>query len=121
MADHGGSAGRGERELAAYLAEVARRPPLTRDEEAELVVAAVQGGSDVARRRLIEAHLDLVVDIARRFEGEGRLPLLDLIQEGNSGLVHAAERFDWRQGFRFQTYATWWIRQSLTRAIARAA
>jgi RNA polymerase primary sigma factor len=85
-------------------------------EDRTILVATVRRG-DAAQRRLVESNLRLVVSIARRYVGRG-MALLDLIQEGNLGLMRAVERFDYRRGFRFSTYATWWIRQSITRAIA---
>ena len=78
---------------------------------------SLEHGDHRARRRLIESNLRLVVSVARRYSGRG-LSFLDLIQEGNLGLMKAVERYDWRLGHRFSTYATWWIRQSVTRALA---
>ena len=102
--------------VKAYLKEIGRVPLLTPEQEAGLARAARAGDMD-ARRRLSEANLRLVVSVAKRYAGRG-LPFLDLIQEGNLGLMKAAEKFEPDRGFKFSTYATWWIRQSITRAIA---
>ena len=102
--------------VKAYLKEIGRVPLLTMEQELELARAAQAGDAD-ARRKLSEANLRLVVSVAKRYAGRG-LPFLDLIQEGNLGLMKAAEKFEPDRGFRFSTYATWWIRQSITRAIA---
>ena len=130
-------------DLRLYLEAAAREPLLTKEEEVELAmtIEARQGGrgapprrppafrevhregppdvrkAEAARQRFIMANLRLVVSVARKYQGQG-LPLLDLIQEGNIGLMRAVELFDWRRGFKFSTYATWWIRQGITRAIA---
>ncbi|HEX8099080.1 MAG TPA: sigma-70 family RNA polymerase sigma factor, partial [Actinomycetota bacterium] len=130
-------------DVRLYLEAAAREPLLTKEEEVELAMAiergeesdaklvakrlrsdtsikkakdAVRKGRE-ARQRFIRANLRLVVSIARKYQGQG-LPFLDLIQEGNIGLMRAVELFDWRRGFKFSTYATWWIRQAITRAIA---
>ena len=102
--------------VKAYLKEIGRVPLLTMEQELALARAAQAGDAD-ARRKLSEANLRLVVSVAKRYAGRG-LPFLDLIQEGNLGLMKAAEKFEPDRGFRFSTYATWWIRQSITRAIA---
>ena len=102
--------------VKAYLKEIGRVPLLTMEQELELARAARAGDAD-ARRKLSEANLRLVVSVAKRYAGRG-LPFLDLIQEGNLGLMKAAEKFEPERGFKFSTYATWWIRQSITRAIA---
>ena len=102
--------------VGMYLREISRVPLLTAAEEVSLA-KALERGDLRARRRLIESNLRLVVSIARRYSGRG-LSFLDLIQEGNVGLMKAVERYDWRLGHRFSTYATWWIRQSVTRALA---
>lgn len=102
--------------VKAYLKEIGRVPLLTMEQELELARAAQAGDADV-RRKLSEANLRLVVSVAKRYAGRG-LPFLDLIQEGNLGLMKAAEKFEPERGFKFSTYATWWIRQSITRAIA---
>jgi RNA polymerase primary sigma factor len=130
-------------DLTAYLREISRAPLLTADEEIELArrieagrtAGASMGDADAATRaraedtvrdgaaarlRLVESNLRLVVSIARRFTGRG-LMLLDLIQEGNIGLHHAVEKYDWRHGTRFSTYATWWIRQAIHRALMNQA
>ncbi len=99
-----------------YLKEIGRIPLLTAAAEAELA-QRIAAGDETAKRRLAEANLRLVVSIARRFLGRG-MPFLDLIQEGNLGLMKAVDKFDYQLGFKFSTYATWWIRQSITRAIA---
>ena len=102
--------------VKAYLKEIGRVPLLSAEEEGVLARAAQAGDTD-ARRQLSEANLRLVVSVAKRYAGRG-LPFLDLIQEGNLGLMKAAEKFEPDRGFKFSTYATWWIRQSITRAIA---
>ncbi len=102
-----------------YLKDIGRVPLLSGEEEIELA-RRMQDGDEVAKRRLSEANLRLVVSIAKRYVGRGML-FLDLIQEGNLGLMKAVEKFDYQKGFKFSTYATWWIRQSITRAIADQA
>src|SRR5262250_1601568 len=101
-----------------YLREIGRVPLLTAEDEAELALLAAEGLR--AKQRLIEANLRLVVSIAKRYIGRG-LVFLDLIQEGNLGLIRAVEKFDYTRGYKFSTYATWWIRQAITRAIADQA
>ena len=133
-------------DLRLYLEAAAREPLLTKEEEVELAMTIEAGkeaedrlragrlrseksiakarrdvrDAEAARQRFIMANLRLVVSVARKYQGQG-LPLLDLIQEGNIGLMRAVELFDWRRGFKFSTYATWWIRQAITRAIADQA
>ena len=102
-----------------YLKEIGRVPLLTAEEEVELAKRIEQGDQEAARK-LAEANLRLVVSIAKRYVGRG-MQLLDLIQEGNLGLIKAVEKFDYRKGFKFSTYATWWIRQAITRSIADQA
>ncbi len=102
-----------------YLKEIGRVPLLTAEQEVELALR-MEAGDEVAKRSLAEANLRLVVSIAKRYVGRGML-FLDLIQEGNLGLIKAVEKFDYRKGFKFSTYATWWIRQAITRAIADQA
>ncbi|HHY30374.1 MAG TPA: RNA polymerase sigma factor RpoD [Syntrophaceticus sp.] len=102
-----------------YLKEIGRIDLLTAEEEVELA-KGIEAGDEEARRRLAEANLRLVVSIAKRYVGRGML-FLDLIQEGNLGLIKAVEKFDYRKGYKFSTYATWWIRQAITRAIADQA
>ena len=102
-----------------YLKEIGRVPLLTADEEIELA-QRMEAGDESARHRLEEANLRLVVSIAKRYVGRGML-FLDLIQEGNLGLLKAVEKFDYSKGYKFSTYATWWIRQAITRAIADQA
>ncbi|HOB29214.1 MAG: RNA polymerase sigma factor RpoD [Dethiobacteria bacterium] len=102
-----------------YLKEIGKIPLLTPEEEVELA-KAIENNSEEARRRLAEANLRLVVSIAKKYVGRGML-FLDLIQEGNLGLIKAVEKFDYRKGYKFSTYATWWIRQAITRAIADQA
>ena len=99
-----------------YLRSIGRVPLLTREDEVRLAKRIEQNDMS-AKNALIEANLRLVVSIAKRYTGRG-LTLLDLIQEGNLGLIRAVEKFDWRRGFKFSTYATWWIRQAITRALA---
>ena len=102
-----------------YLKEIGKVPLLTADEEIELAKRMEEGDVD-AKHRLCEANLRLVVSIAKRYVGRGML-FLDLIQEGNLGLIKAVDKFDYRKGYKFSTYATWWIRQAITRAIADQA
>jgi RNA polymerase primary sigma factor len=102
-----------------YLKEIGKVPLLTAEEEIELAKRMEQGDEE-AKKRLAEANLRLVVSIAKRYVGRGML-FLDLIQEGNLGLIKAVEKFDYRKGYKFSTYATWWIRQAITRAIADQA
>ena len=102
-----------------YLKEIGKVPLLSADEEKELAMQ-MEAGDMNAKKRLAEANLRLVVSIAKRYVGRGML-FLDLIQEGNLGLIKAVEKFDYRKGYKFSTYATWWIRQAITRAIADQA
>lgn len=102
-----------------YLKEIGKVPLLTADEERELAIRMSQG-DESAKQKLAEANLRLVVSIAKRYVGRGML-FLDLIQEGNLGLIKAVEKFDYTKGYKFSTYATWWIRQAITRAIADQA
>ncbi|ELK40676.1 RNA polymerase sigma factor RpoD [Brevibacillus agri] len=102
-----------------YLKEIGRVPLLSAEEEIKLA-QRIEQGDEEAKRRLAEANLRLVVSIAKRYVGRGML-FLDLIQEGNMGLIKAVEKFDYRKGYKFSTYATWWIRQAITRAIADQA
>ncbi len=102
-----------------YLKEIGKVPLLTAEEEVELAKRMAQG-DESARQKLAEANLRLVVSIAKRYTGRGML-FLDLIQEGNMGLIKAVEKFDYEKGYKFSTYATWWIRQAITRAIADQA
>jgi RNA polymerase sigma factor (sigma-70 family) len=139
---------RGEEDpVRLYLHDIGQYPLLTKDDEARLaqaIEARSQAGQDLqakdarltaprrrelkrvvqrgddAGRRFVQSNLRLVVSIAKRYQASG-LPLLDLIQDGNLGLIHAVEKFDWRKGFKFSTYATWWIRQAITRGIANTA
>ncbi len=108
-----------EDSLRRYLEEIGRFPLLTPEDEVALA-QRVERGDPEARRRFIEANLRLVVFVAKGFAGRG-LPLLDLIQEGNLGLIRAVEKFDWRRGYRFSGYAMWWITQAIARAIANKA
>ena len=102
-----------------YLKEIGKVPLLTAEEEIE-IAKQLEAGDESAKQKLAEANLRLVVSIAKRYVGRGML-FLDLIQEGNLGLIKAVEKFDYRKGFKFSTYATWWIRQAITRAIADQA
>ena len=102
-----------------YLKEIGKVPLLSAEEEIELAKRMEQG-DEAAKQRLCEANLRLVVSIAKRYVGRGML-FLDLIQEGNLGLIKAVDKFDWRKGYKFSTYATWWIRQAITRSIADQA
>lgn len=105
--------------IRMYLKEIGKVPLLTNEEEIELA-KKIQQGDETAKKRLAEANLRLVVSIAKRYVGRG-MQFLDLIQEGNLGLIKAVDKFDYRKGFKFSTYATWWIRQAITRSIADQA
>src|SRR3954464_1962688 len=105
--------------LQLFLADVGRHKLLTASEEVTLA-KAIERGDMLAKRRMIESNLRLVVSIAKGYRGLG-VPFLDLIQEGTLGLNRAVEKFDWRRGYKFSTYATWWIRQSVQRAVANHA
>ena len=102
-----------------YLKEIGSIPLLTKEEELELA-KKISEGDELAKQKLVESNLRLVVSIARKYLKKG-MPILDLIQEGTLGLIKAAEKFDYTKGFKFSTYATWWIRQGITRAIADQA
>ena len=102
--------------LQLFLNEAGRWPLLTAEEEVELA-KRIERGDKEAKDRMINSNLRLVVSIAKRYQGHG-LSLLDLIQEGIIGLIRAVEKFDWRRGFKFSTYATWWIRQAVQRGVA---
>ena len=106
--------------VKVYLKEIGRVPLLSPEEEVELASRIGRGRCRCAKKRLSEANLRLVVSIAKRYVGRG-MQFLDLIQEGNLGLIKAVEKFDHTKGFKFSTYATWWIRQAITRAIADQA
>ena len=107
--------------IQMYLKEIGKVSFLTAEEEKELA-RRIEKGDDAAKKRLAQANLRLVVSIAKRYVGRSpNLTLLDLIQEGNIGLFRAVEKFDWRRGYKFSTYATWWIRQAITRALADQA
>src|SRR5215212_6250548 len=101
--------------LTRFLHDIGKTPLLTKDDEIVLA-KRIERGDLVAKERMMSANLRLVVSVAKRYQGQG-LPLLDLVQEGTIGLVRAVEKFDWRKGFKFSTYATLWIKQSLRRAI----
>jgi RNA polymerase primary sigma factor len=105
--------------IEIYLSEIRQIPLLTREQEVELA-RQVAAGDEAAKRRMVESNLRLVVMLARRYQGRG-LPLADLIAEGNLGLIRAVEKFRWDRGTRFSTYATWWIRQAIQRALANQA
>ncbi len=105
--------------IRAYLRQIGRVPLLTAEEEISLA-KRIERGDAAARQALTEANLRLVVSIARRYVGRGML-FLDLIQEGNLGLMRATEKYDWRRGYKFSTYATWWIRQAISRGVADQA
>lgn len=108
-----------EDSVRMYLREIGRIPLISGEEEIKLA-KRIEASDEVAKKKLTEANLRLVVSIAKKYIGRG-LSLLDLIQEGNTGLLRAVEKFDWRKGYKFSTYATWWIRQAITRAIADQA
>ncbi len=105
--------------LQLFLNEIGRYPLLTAQEEVELA-KAIERGDKAAKERMINSNLRLVVSIAKKYQGHG-LTLLDLIQEGIIGLIRAVEKFDWRKGYKFSTYATWWIRQAVQRGVANKA
>lgn len=100
-----------------YLKEIGQFPLLTVEEE-RAVAARIKNGEDAAKKELVNANLRLVISIVKRYAGGSRMAFLDLVQEGNVGLMKAAEKFDYERGYKFSTYATWWIRQAVTRAIA---
>ena len=104
-----------------YLKEIGSIPLLTPEEEIELSRQYIEEHSEYARNKLIESNLRLVVSIAKRYQNKHNMPFLDLIQEGNTGLMKAVEKFDYTKGYKFSTYGTWWIRQSITRAISDQA
>src|SRR6476659_8518407 len=104
--------------LDLFLRQAGRYPLLTKDEEVQLA-KAIESGDLIAKRRMIESNLRLVVSIAKQYRGQG-VPFLDLIQEGVLGLNRAVEKFDWRRDLKFSTYATWWIRQAVQRSIANS-
>jgi len=112
----GGKGGESLDPIKKYLKEIGRTPLLTFEEEIDLAKRSEKGDEN-AKNRLIKSNLRLVVSIAKKYLGR-RLSFLDLIQEGNKGLIRGVEKYDWRRGFKFSTYATWWIRQAITRAIA---
>ena len=111
-----GYAGKIDDSVKLYLKEIGKIPLLKNDEEV-LIAQKIEQGDEDAKQRLIEANLRLVVSVAKRYISRG-MHFLDLIQEGNMGLIKAVEKFDYRKGFKFSTYATWWIRQAITRSIA---
>ena len=113
--DPNGPGDRGRLDSQLFLNEIRRYPLLTRREEIELA-KRIEKGDMEAKERMINSNLRLVVSIAKRYQGQ-ELPLLDLIQEGIFGLIRAAEKFDWRKGYKFSTYATFWIRQAIQRGI----
>ena len=102
--------------LDLYLAQIGRTPLLTKHEE-QVLAQRIEAGDEAAKRRMVEANLRLVVSIAKKYRGHG-VGFLDLIQEGTIGLVRAVEKFEWRRNLKFSTYATWWIRQAVQRAVA---
>jgi RNA polymerase primary sigma factor len=106
-----------EDSVKLYLKQIGRVPLLSADEEMELAKRVKDENDEEAKRKLMEANLRLVVSIAKKYVGRG-MPLLDMIQEGNLGLLTAVEKYDYRLGYKFSTYATWWIRQAISRAIA---
>ena len=114
--DEESGAGEPDNAIRQYLGEIGRYPLLTAEQELQIARRMATGDMD-AQRRLVEANLRLVVSIAKRYSNQG-LSLLDLVQEGNLGLIRAAQKFDPTRGFRFSTYATWWIRQAISRAVA---
>ena len=105
--------------MQLFLREAGRHPLLTPAQEVE-IAKQIEAGDREAKQRMIQANLRLVVSIAKNYRNQG-LPFLDLIQEGTLGLIRAVEKFDWRRGFKFSTYATWWIRQAVARALADKA
>src|SRR5919201_1058882 len=105
--------------LQLFMNEIGRYPLLTKEEEVELA-KRIERGDKEAKDRMVNSNLRLVVSIAKRYQGHG-LSLLDLIQEGIIGLIRAVEKFDWRRGYKFSTYATWWIRQAVQRGVANKA
>lgn len=103
--------------IKMYLEEIGQYPLLTKEEECDLAMRYTLENDEVAKQRLINCNLRLVVSIARKYKSD-RLSMLDLVQEGNCGLIKAVEKFDYTKGYKFSTYATWWIRQAITRSLA---
>src|SRR5213080_1431484 len=114
----GGPAPSGADSVGLFLHEIGRYPLLTKDEEIELA-KRVEEGDQEAKDRMVTCNLRLVVSIAKRYQGQ--MPLGDLVQEGIIGLMRAVDKFDWRRGFKFSTYATWWIRQAIGRGLSHTA
>ena len=114
------ASGNGADSLQLFLADVGRHKLLTAAEEVAFAAKRIERGDKQAKDRMVNSNLRLVVSIAKRYRNQG-VPFLDLIQEGSLGLIRAAEKFDWRRGYKFSTYATWWVRQAVQRAVQNQA